>query len=98
MPSNRRGLESCNLYRHKQMYQPQCGGSRHKCAQCLLGSLDSTAPRLGNIALTDEDKEENRHRRRLYYRYTVGAPIFFDSSRWCGQASVVMPRLIRSID
>ena len=80
------------------MYQPQCRGGRHKCAQRLLGSLDSTAPHLGNIALADEGKEENRHRRRLYYRYTVGALILFDPSCWCGQASVDMSKLIRSID
>ena len=80
------------------MYQPECGGGRHKCGQRVLGSLDSTATRLGNTTLTDEGKEEGWHCRCLYNRYTVGALIFFDSLCSCGQGSVNMPRLISAID
>ena len=74
------------------MYQPQYGGGRLKCSQRVLGSLDSIAPCLGNIALTDEGKKENWHCRHLYYRCTVGALISLDLSCWCGQFSVVTRR------
>ena len=82
MPSNQRSLESV-LWRslHKQKH----GADRFWCGQRALGSVESTSPRLGNVALANGAEEKSWRYCRFRYRSTVRAPYTFASAftiRW----------------